>query len=60
MVVVHDLASRYPVAKLVKSTKADQVVLPILDQDYDVYGNPRVQISKKMQEMAKKRALMVL
>ena len=59
IVVVHDLASRYPAAKLVASTKADKV-LPILGEVYDTYGNPEVQISdngppfnsKKMMEFA--------
>ena len=44
VVVVTDLASRYPAAKLVKSTKADHVV-PALGDIYDIYGNPVTQIS---------------
>ena len=44
VVVVTDLLSRFPAAKLVKSTKADQVI-PALTEIYDTYGNPKVQIS---------------
>ena len=62
VVVVQDLSSRYPEAKLVKSTKAESV-LPVLERIYDVYGNPRKQISdngppfngKKMEEFAERR-----
>ena len=62
IVVVHDMASRLPAAKLVKSTKADSV-LPALSEIYGVYGNPQVQISdngppfngKKMSEFAAER-----
>ena len=44
VVVVQDLASRYPAAKLVTSTKADKVI-PALTEIYETYGNPDVQIS---------------
>ena len=44
VVVVHDLASRFPAAKLVRSTKAD-CVIPALADIYDAYGNPETQIS---------------
>ena len=44
IVVVHDLASRFPAAKLVSSTKADKVI-PALGEIYDAFGNPEVQIS---------------
>ena len=44
VVVVHDLASRYPAAKLVSSTKAEKL-LPVLADIYDTFGNPEVQIS---------------
>ena len=62
VVVVQDLASRYPAAKLVKSTKAD-AVLPVLEGIYDTYGNPHTQLSdngppfngQKMADMAKRR-----
>jgi len=62
VVVVHDLASRYPAAKLVASTKADKV-LPILSEIYDDLGNPVTQISdngppfnsKKMAQFAAER-----
>merc|ERR1712048_50805 len=62
VVVVQDLASRYPAAKLVKSTKAD-AVLPVLEGIYDTYGNPCTQLSdngppfngQKMADMAKRR-----
>ena len=61
VVVIQDVASRYPVAKLVRSTRADQV-LPVLEQAYDTFGNPRIQISdnghpfnsKRMSEVASK------
>ena len=62
IVVVHDLASRFPAAKLVRSTKAE-CVLPALANIYDCYGNPEVQISdngppfnsQKMAKFAKDR-----
>ena len=62
VVVVHDLASRLPAAKLVKSTRADSI-LPALSEIYGVYGNPQVQISdneppfnsKKMSDFAAER-----
>ena len=44
VVVAQDLASRFPAAKLVTSTKADKV-LPALSEIYATYGNPEVQIS---------------
>ena len=44
VIVVQDLASKYPAAKLVKSTSAEKV-LPALGDIYDTYGNPRKQIS---------------
>ena len=44
VVVVQDLASRYPAAKLVTSTKASKV-LPILADIYNAYGNPETQLS---------------
>ena len=44
VVVVQDLASKYPAAKLVKNTSAEKV-LPILSELYDTYGNPTKQIS---------------
>ena len=64
VVVVTDLLSRYPAAKLVKSTKADQVI-PALGEIYDTYGNPKVQISdngppfdsKRMDNFADKREI---
>ena len=39
VVVVQDLASRFPYAKIVKSTKADSVI-PVLNEAYDLLGNP--------------------
>ena len=39
VVVVQDLASRFPAAKLVKSTKASNV-LPAMADIYDNFGNP--------------------
>ncbi|MEM7375842.1 MAG: DDE-type integrase/transposase/recombinase, partial [Bacteroidota bacterium] len=57
VVVVQDLGSRYPAAKLVTSTKAEKVI-PALTEIYDEYGYPENQISdngppfssKKMRE----------
>ena len=47
VVVVQDLALRFPAAKLVTSTKADKV-LPALSKIYASYGNPEVQISNNV------------
>ncbi|CAB4037290.1 Retrovirus-related Pol poly from transposon [Paramuricea clavata] len=44
VVAVQDLASRYPAAKLITSTKADKVI-PALTEIYETYGNQDVQIS---------------
>ena len=44
LVVVQDLASRYPSAKIVQSTQVEKV-LPALSEIYDTYGNPRNQLS---------------
>ena len=44
VVVVEDIASRFPAAKLVTSTKADKVI-PVLEDIYNTYGNPSTQIS---------------
>ena len=44
VVVVQDIGSRYPAAKLVSSTKADEVI-PALDEIYADYGFPDIQIS---------------
>ena len=44
VVVVQDMASRFPVAKLVKSTKAANVITVMADI-YDNYGNPEIQLS---------------
>ena len=44
VVVVQDLASRFPAAKLVTSTGARQV-LPALGDIYNSYGNPITQLS---------------
>ena len=62
MVVVQDLSSRYPVAKLVTSTRAQQVI-PAMAEIYDSYGNPSNQLSdsgppfnsKAMPEFADRR-----
>ena len=64
VVVIQDLASRFPVAKLVKSTSA-QSVLPVLSDTYDLLGNPENQLSdngppfssKAMQDFANKRSI---
>ena len=66
VVVVHDLASRFPAAKLVRSTKADNVI-PALADIYDAYGNPETQISdngppfnsKRMAEFANERDIVL-
>ena len=44
VIVVQDLASRFPAAKLVSSTSANKV-LPALSEIYDAYGNPSKQLS---------------
>ena len=44
IVVVQDLASRYPAAMLVSSTGAENVI-PALTKMYDTYGNPDQQLS---------------
>ena len=62
IVVAQDLSSRFPAAKLVTSTKAAKV-LPALEEIYDSYGNPRLQIfdngppftSQNMHEFLRKR-----
>ena len=41
MVVVQDLATRFPCAKVVSSTGGDQVI-PAIEEVYDNYGNPEV------------------
>ena len=64
VIVIQDLASRFPVAKLVKSTSADHV-LPTLADTYDLLGNPENQISdngppfnsKAMETFAQKRSI---
>ena len=62
VVVVQDLASRFPAAKLISSTNAKQV-LPALGEIYNNYGNPKTQLSDngppfnstEMEEFATKR-----
>ena len=44
IVMVQDLASRYPTAKIVSNTSA-KAVLPVLKDAYDTFGNPEVQKS---------------
>ena len=44
IVVVQDLSSRYPAAKIVSSTKAENVI-PALSDIYNTSGNPDVQLS---------------
>ena len=39
VLVVQDLASPYPVAKIVKSANAKSVI-PVLRDTYDLFGNP--------------------
>ena len=42
ILVIQDLASRYPIAKLVKSTNARSVI-PVLEDVYDTVGTPILQ-----------------
>ena len=42
--MVQDLASRFPIAKVVTSTSSKKV-LPVLAEAYDTFGNPDVQKS---------------
>ena len=64
VIVVQDIASRYPAAKLVSSTRAEKV-LSALSEIYNTYGNPTTQISDngppfngvKMEEFAKNRGI---
>ena len=59
VVVVQDLDSRYPAAKLVSTTRAE-IVIPALKNIYNNYGRPETQISdygppfnsKKMTQLA--------
>ena len=59
VVVVQDLGSRYPAAKLISSTRAESII-PALKDIYNNYGRPETQISdngppfnsKKMTEFA--------
>ena len=44
IVVVQDLASRFPAAKLVRSTKASSVI-PAMAEIYNNFGNPQTQLS---------------
>ena len=44
VVVVQDLASRFPAAKLVRSTKASSVI-PAITDIYNNFGNPQTQLS---------------
>ena len=44
VIVVQDIGSRYPSAKLVSSTKAERVI-PALKEIYRYYGNPEIQIT---------------
>ena len=44
VVVVQDLSSRYPAAKIVSNTSA-KAVLPVLKDTYDTFGNPQIQKS---------------
>ena len=66
VVVIQDLSSRFPEAKLVTSTSADNV-LKALSQTYDAYGNPEVQLSDNgppfnsasMMKFAEKRGIIL-
>ena len=62
VVVVQDLASHFPAANVVSSSKASKDI-PALEQIYDAYGNPEKQLSdseppfnsKEMGTFAKER-----
>ena len=62
VVAVQDLASHFPAAEVVSSSKASKVI-PALEQIYDAYGNPEKQLSdngppfnsKEMDTFAKER-----
>ena len=64
VVVVQDMASRFPVAKIVASTKAEKVI-PAMADIYDTYGNPDTQLSDNgppfnsiaMQQFASRRGI---
>ena len=64
VVVVQDMASRFPAAKIVTSTKADKVI-PAIADIYDAYGNPDTQLadngppfnSNAMKDFATKRGI---
>ena len=43
-IVIQDLASRYPVVKVVRSTNAKSVI-PVLENAYNTFGNPQCQKS---------------
>ena len=44
IVVIQDLASRFPVAKIVSSTSGKHVI-PVLEDTYNTFGNPEIQKS---------------
>ena len=58
------MASRFPTAKIITSTKAEKVI-PAIAEVYDAYGNPDSQLSdngppfnsKAMEEFAEKRGI---
>ena len=45
VIVVQDLGSRYPAAKLMSSAKAEKVI-PAMNEIYNYYGNPEIQLSE--------------
>ena len=44
VIIVQDLASRFPCAKIVSSTSAREVI-PVMAEIYNAYGNPNIQKS---------------
>ena len=64
VIVVQDLASRFPAAKLITSTNSNQVI-PVLSDIYSTYGNPNNQFSdngppfnsSEMKDFAQKRSI---
>ena len=44
IIVIQDLASRFPVAKVIPSTSGKHVI-PVLAETYNSFGNPDIQKS---------------
>ena len=67
VVVVQDLASHFPAAKVVSSSSASKVI-PVLEQIYHAYGNPKEQLldngrpfnSKEMDTFARESNIILM